>query len=152
MAEQASSIEQRAQLRRILRALVSNSGGGKGLAAGSRLKEPQISRCLADHHDDQLPIDVVLDAMILSGSPILVAWLAAQIGYEIVEAGAGTGSGINESHGLDLVRKATDAAGTIFEARKDGVITGSEEREIINALNANIKSCQDALRALGEKA
>lgn len=152
MAEQASSIEQRAQLRRILRALVSNAGSAKVLATATRVNDAAISRYLADHQPDEMPVDVALDAMVLSGSPILVAWLAAQIGYEIVEAGEGTGSGINESHGLDLVRKATDAAGTIFEARKDGVITGSEEREIINALNANIKSCQDALRALGEKA
>jgi hypothetical protein len=151
MAEQASSIEQRAQLRRVLRALVSNAGGGKGLAGATRLKEPQISRCLADHYDDQLPVDVVLDAMILSGSPVLLAWLAGQIGYEIVEAGSRTGAGINHGHAMDLVRKAGDAAGSIVDALADGKITPTEDREMVNHLNAGMKAFQEALRALGEK-
>lgn len=152
MAEQASSIEQRAQLRRILRALVSNAGSAKVLATATRVNDAAISRYLADHQPDEMPVDVALDAMILSGSPILVAWLAAQIGYEIVEAGGRTGAGIHHGHAMELVRKAGDAAGSIVDALADGKITPAEDREMVNYLNAGMKAFQDALRALGEKA
>lgn len=152
MAEQASSIEQRSQLRRVLRALVSNSGGGKGLASVTRVNEAAISRYLADHQAEEMPVDVALDAMILSGSPILVAWLAAQIGYEIVEAGSRSGAGIHHGHAMELVRKAGDAAGSIVDALADGKITPSEDREMVNNLNAMMKAIQDAMRALGEPA
>ena len=152
MAEQASSIEQRAQLRRILRALVSNAGSAKVLATATRVNDAAISRYLADHQAEEMPVDVALDAMVLSGSPILVAWLAAQIGYEIVEAGGRTGAGINHAHAMDLVRKAGDAAGSIVDALADGKITPSEDREMVNFLNAGMKAFQDALRALGETA
>jgi len=152
MAEQASSIEQRAQLRRVLRALVSNAGSAKVLATATRVNDAAISRYLADHQPEEMPVDVALDAMVLSGSPILVAWLAAQIGYEIVEAGSRTGAGINHGHAMDLVRKAGDAAGSIVDALADGKITPSEDREMVNYLNAGMKAFQDALRALGETA
>lgn len=152
MAEQASSIEQRAQLRRILRALVSNAGGGKVLTSATRVNEAAISRYLADHQAEEMPVDVALDAMVLSGSPILVAWLAAQIGYEVIEAGSRTGAGINHGHAMDLVRKAGDAAGSIVDALADGKITPAEDRDMVQALNAGMKAFQDALRALGDKA
>lgn len=151
MDEQASTIEQRAQMRRVLRALVNNAGGGKALAAATRVNEGHISKCLADHHPEEMPIDVVLDAMILSGSPVLLAYLAGLIGYEVREAGAAPGAGITHAHAMDLMRKSTGAVDTIFEALVDQIVTGSESRDIVNALNGIMKAAQDALRALGER-
>jgi hypothetical protein len=128
-------------LKAATRAVYDILGGQKVAASKARVHETAVSEYGRTNYPERFaPIDVALDwdaeAIKASGSPIILAEMARQLGYRLVPTEAG------ESHRdivhsvLDVLAKTGDISRAVSEMDQDGRRDPHEWREIETRITA----------------
>lgn len=104
-----------------------------------------------EHHDNFMPIDVVIEVERRAKSPVIVRQLAALIGYELApckRSDVSLGGAVTEADAHRVLKEAMDVAQAIINARKDNRIDAAERKIIDKELVEAIRALEDVRRAL----
>jgi hypothetical protein len=106
-------------------------------ATMSRVKIAELSKY--GSHDDArtIPVDVLLDAEIAAGSPMVTRLLAEMQGYKLVpidSAPPSTGAATFEDV-LRVVKEFSDVTATYLDAKADGVIDLRDRQNLLREID-----------------
>jgi hypothetical protein len=141
----ASHEHHHARLKAASRNVVTHAGTAAQLSAVTRVSESQINKYVGQPYPDFMPLDVVLDAELAAGAPIITQTLAAIQGYRLVPIDGPVNAPISARDAVSMVKGATDAAGVIFAATEDNFVDEGEKREIERKLISLVLNLQDVL-------
>lgn len=138
-----STDHQRRDLNTMTSALLDQVG--KTVFAGlSRVKGPELSKYCSHEDERTIPVDVLLDAEILAGNPMVTRLLAQIQGYELVPiAPAEPVEPVRKATTADVllaVKEAGDVASAFIAADADGVRDAGERKAIQREIDEAVRA------------
>lgn len=141
----ASHEHQQGRLKAATRAVVTQAGTAAQLAAGTRVSESQINKYVGPAYPDFMPLDVVLDAELLAGAPIITQALASIQGYRLVPVDGAVAAPIGVKDTVRLLEGLMHVVSAIHAAVADDTVDEGEKREIERKLSTHMMDVQDVL-------
>ena len=130
--------------------LVDMAGDGEFVGM-TRVKAPALSKYKAQHETDSfIPVDVVFDAELVAGTPVMTETLARLHGFRLVPLDGGAEApAVNLRDVLDAID--SDCARLklcVRDSLADGHVDGAERREIARKIDQLKASIADLERGL----
>ncbi|RFB95198.1 hypothetical protein B5K11_09605 [Rhizobium leguminosarum bv. trifolii] len=141
----ASHEHQQGRLKAATRAVVTQAGTAAQLASGTRVSESQINKYVGPAYPDFMPLDVVLDAELLAGAPIITQALASIQGYRLVPVDGAVAAPIGVKDTVRLLEGLMHVVSAIHAAVADDTVDEGEKREIERKLSTHMMDVQDVL-------
>ena len=107
--------------------------GASAFAGMSRVKAAELSKYASQADDRTMPIDVLLDAELVAGNPIVSRLLVEMQGFRIVPIeveGDATGGAATIADVLHAVKETGDIASAWIAAHADGHCDALDRREL----------------------
>ncbi|WP_313194627.1 phage regulatory CII family protein [Shinella zoogloeoides] len=143
-------------LKAATRRSLDQAGGGDAFHHVTRVRANALSSYASaneDKADKFIPVDVAVECDMEANSPIIVAAMAAMLGYKLVPCDAALGpvnpDAVTGRDALKVLRKAADVAQEIDEATQDDHIDAGERRSINREIDELVKTLQCVQRRIG---
>lgn len=143
-------------LKAATRRSLDQAGGGDAFQHVTRVRANALSSYASaneDKADKFMPVDVAIECDLEANSPIIVAAMAAMLGYKLVPCDAVFATSDRESvtarDALRIAREAADVVRAIDEATQDNCIDARERRDINGEIDDLVKVLQCVQRRIG---
>ncbi len=141
----ASHEHQQARLKAATRSAVTHAGTAAQLAEVTRVSESQINKYVGPNYPDFMPLDVVLDAELTAGAPLITQALAAIQGYRLEPVDGAVNAPIGVKDTVRLIEGLMHVVSAIHAAVADDRVDEGEKREIERKLGTHMMDVQDVL-------
>lgn len=143
-------------LKAATRRSLDQAGGGDAFQHVTRVRANALSSYASpneDKADKFIPVDVAVECDLEANSPIIIAAMAAMLGYKLVPCDAALApvnpDAVTGRDALKVMRKAADVAQEIDEATQDDHIDAAERRAINREIDELVKTLQCVQRRIG---
>lgn len=118
-------------------------------ATVSRVKHAELSKYGSQGEERSIPVDVLLDAEIMAGNPMVTRLLAEMQGYDLVakESPAG-GGGTTIERVLQAVKESGDVASAYLTAMADGTMDAADRQTLRREIDEAVTILMDIRRGL----
>ena len=145
-----TSPQDRRGLKAVTRRQLEMAGGVTSFEHVTRVKAPQLSKYGSLDDDAFMPIDVVFDLMLDTGSNAILSFMLAKAGYKIIALEAdGYGAKLpGMADVASLLHGISQLVNAVSDAVADGIITPEEERIASAKMEASVQQIRALQRIL----
>ncbi|SMD18581.1 phage regulatory CII family protein [Rhizobium sp. RU36D] len=149
------SEKQSAELKAVTRRGLDLAGGGGIACHSTRVNEGQLSKYASNGADNAMafvPVDVAIELDMLAGSPVIVAHMAALLGFKLVPvrgADAGDGDALSHADALDVANETSDVVRVVTQVLASGHVDAAARQKITREADEAIRALKSLVSKVG---
>ncbi|GAB5388471.1 MAG: hypothetical protein Alpg2KO_14390 [Alphaproteobacteria bacterium] len=128
-------------LEAVTTALIDACGGEREVEASVRVEKSTLHRYTSPNHPHHMPVDVVRACEMKCGQPILTRFLAAELGFALIDLKDGAREGTGNL--IELAENFSKVVQRMELARADGMVDPEEARQIAADLYALVQTAMN---------